>query len=40
MAGSVYLINKPPFHYTLFHKNAILKDTVLNLEIRLAEIFN
>ena len=34
------LVYDSPFHYTFFHENAVLKDTVLNLEIRLAEIFN
>lgn len=34
------LVYDTPFHYTFFHENDILKDTVLNIEIRLAEVFN
>ncbi len=33
------LVYDTPFHYTFFHENDILKDTVLNIEIRLAEVF-
>ena len=28
-----------PFHYTFFHENDILRDSVLNIEIHLAEVF-
>lgn len=33
------LVYDSPFHYTFFHENDTLKDTVLNIEIRLAGIF-
>lgn len=33
------LVYDNPFHYTFFHDNAVLKDAVLNIEIRLVEIF-
>ena len=34
------LVYDTPFHYTFFHESEILHDTVLNIDIRLAEIFN
>lgn len=33
------LVYDSPFHYTFFHENDTLKDAVLNIEIRLAGIF-
>jgi len=34
------LVYDNPFHYTFFHENDILKDTLLTIEIPLAEVFN
>ena len=33
------LVYDSPFHYSFFHENATLTDTLLNIEIRLAEVF-
>jgi len=34
------LVYDNPFHYTFFHGDDILKDTLLTIEIPLAEVFN
>jgi len=33
------LVYDSPFHYTFFHENDTLKDTVLNIELSLASVF-
>ncbi|WP_232325868.1 Uma2 family endonuclease [Spirosoma montaniterrae] len=33
------LVYDTPFHYTFFHENDMLKDTILNIEIPLAKVF-
>jgi hypothetical protein len=33
------LVYDSPFHYTFFHENDILKDTVLNIDIHLDKVF-
>lgn len=33
------LVYDSPFHYTFFHENDILKDTVLNIDIHLGKVF-
>jgi Uma2 family endonuclease len=33
------LVYDNPFHYSFFHENDILKDSLLNIDIRLSEVF-
>ncbi len=33
------LVYDSPFHYTFFHENDLLKDTVLNIDIHLGKVF-